>query len=74
MYREIITVKTVTLYKKRFFKIKCLNSKKKKLALNLILEIWFANSKKLICIDQLRFYISSHPRELKNVQHNFKIY
>ena len=52
-YREIITVKS-------------LKNKKKKLTLTLfyyvIREIWLGNSKKLICIDQLRFYISLHPR------------
>ena len=51
--REIITVKS--------FK-----SKKKKLALTLFYyvswEIWLGNSKKLICIDQSRFYIF-HTRE-----------
>ena len=56
--REIITVKS-------------LKSKKKKLTLTLFYyvsrEIWLGNSKKLICIDQSRFYIFSHPRELKNV-------
>ena len=35
-YREIITVKTVTLYKKLYFFIKNLKSKKKKLALTLL--------------------------------------
>ena len=70
-YREIITVKTVTLYKKPNFCIKSLKSKKKKLALTLfcyvVQEIWLDNSKKLIGIGQLRFYIFSHPREFKNV-------
>ena len=51
--------------------VKSLKSKKKKLALTLFYyvsrEIWLDNSKKLICIDQLRFYIFSHPREFKNV-------
>ena len=47
-------------------------SKKKKLALTLFdyvsQEISLGNSKKLIiCIDQVRFYIFSHPREFKNV-------
>ena len=32
-----------------------------------IREIWLGNSKKFICIDQSRFYISLHPREFKNV-------
>ena len=55
-YREIITVKTVTLYKKLFSFIKSLKSKKKKkLALTLFhyvsWEIWLASSKKLIHID-----------------------
>ena len=31
------------------------------------LEIWLGNSRNLICIDQPRFYIFSHPRELKNI-------
>ena len=69
--REIITVKTVKLYKKLFFFIKSLKSKKRKLAVTLfhyiIREIWLGNSKKFICIDQSRFYIFSHPREFKNV-------
>ena len=64
-YREIIMVKS-------------LKSKKKKLALTLFYyasrEIWLDNSKKLICIDQSRFYIFSHPQEFKNVSHNFKIF
>ena len=54
--REIITVKS-------------LKSKKKKLALTLFYyvsrEIWLGNSKKLICIDQSRFYIFSHPENPK---------
>ena len=65
-YREIIKVKTVTLYKTLYFFIKSLKSKKKNLALTSFYyvnrEIWFGNSKKLICIDQSRFYIS-HTRE-----------
>ena len=64
-------VKTVTLDKKRYFFIKSLKSKEKKLALASLYyvsrEIWFGNSKKLICIDQSRFYIFSHPREFKNI-------
>ena len=63
-YGEIITVKG-------------LKSKKKKLALTLFYyvsrEIWLANSKKLICIDQSRFEIFSHPREFKNVNIFFTI-
>ena len=51
--------------------VKSLEKKKKKLALTLLYyvskEIWLGNSKKVICIDQSRFYIFSHPRELKNV-------
>ena len=51
--------------------VKSLKSEKKKLALTLFYyvsrEIWLANSKKLICIDQSRFEIFSHPREFKNV-------
>ena len=68
-YREITTVQTVTLYKKLFF-IKSLKSKIEKLALTSFYcvspEKWLGNSKKLICIDQLRFYIFSHPQEFKN--------
>ena len=67
-YREI---KTLILHKKLFFFIKSFENKKKKLALTLIYhvsqEIWLGNSKKLICIDQSRFYIFSHPWEFKNV-------
>ena len=36
-------------------------------------EIWLVNSKRVICINQSRFYIFSHPREFKNVKNNFKI-
>ena len=50
-YREIIMVKTVTIYKKLFF-IKSLKSKKKKLTLTLLYyvsrEIWLGNSKKRV--------------------------
>ena len=49
--------------------VKSLKSKKKQLALTLFyvsLEIWLGNSKKLICIDQSRFYIFSHLQEFKN--------
>ena len=57
-YKEIITVKS-------------LKSKKKKLAIIFFYyvsrEIWLDNSKNLICIDQSRSYIFSHPREFKNV-------
>ena len=53
------------------FFIESLKSKKNKLALTLfyyvIREIWLGNSKKLICIDQSRFYIFSQQREFKNV-------
>ena len=49
-YREIVTVKTVTLYKKLYFFIKSLESKKKKLALTSFQyvnqETWLGNSKK----------------------------
>ena len=34
---------------------------------NVSREIWFGNSKKLICIDQSKFYIFSNPREFKYV-------
>ena len=65
------TGKTVTVIRNFIFFIKSLQSNKKKLALTLFYyvsrEIWLDNSKKLICIDQLRFYIFSHPREFKNV-------
>ena len=30
-------------------------------------EIWLGNSKKLICIDESRFYMFSHLPELKNI-------
>ena len=52
-------------------RFKSLKSKKKKLALTLFYyvsrEVWLGNSKRLICIDQSRFYIFSHPQEFKNV-------
>ena len=69
-YREIIVVKTVTLYNKiKKKKKRSLKSKKKKLQLFYYVsqETWLGNSKKVTCIDQSRFYIFSHPRELKNV-------
>ena len=71
-YIDIITVKTVTLYIRNFiFFIKNLKNKKKKLALTLFYyvsrEIWLGNSKKHICIDQLKFNIFSHLQEFKNV-------
>ena len=51
--------------------VKSLKSKKKKLALTLFYyvsrEIWLGNTEKLICIDQSRFYIFSHPQDFKNV-------
>ena len=59
-YREIITVKIVTLYKKLYLSLK---SNRKKLAL----ERWLSNSRKPICIGQSGFCIFSHPREFKNV-------
>ena len=66
-YKEIITVNFIRNF--AFF-IKSLKSKKKKLALTSFYyvsrEMWLDNSKKLICIDQSRFYIFSHPREFKN--------
>ena len=69
--REIITVKTVTLYKKLYFFIKRVKGKKKKLTLTSFYyvsrEILLGNLKTLICIEQSRFYILSHPREIKNV-------
>ena len=37
-------------------------------------EIWLGNSKKVICIDQSRFYIFPHTQEFKNDWHNFKIF
>ena len=50
---------------------KNLKRKNKKLALTLFCylcwDIWLGNSKKFIFIDQLRFYIFSHPRKFKNV-------
>ena len=61
-YREIIMAKS-------------LKSSKKNLALTLFYyvsrEMWLGNSKKLICIDQSRFEIFSHPREFKNVNITF---
>ena len=52
-----------------FFVIKSLKSKKKKLTLTSFYyvsrETCLGNSKKLICIDQLRCCIFSHPREFK---------
>ena len=70
-YREIITVKTEILYGKLYLFIKSLKCKKKKPALTSFYfasrEIWLGNSKKLICIDQSRIYIFSHPQEFKNV-------
>ena len=70
-YREIITVETQTLYKKLYFFIKRIKSKKKMLALTSFYcvsrEMWLGNFKNLICIGQSRFYIFSHPREFKNV-------
>ena len=69
-YREIITVNVVT-YKNLIFFIKSLKSKEKKLALApfyyVSREIWLGNSKRLICIDQSRFYIFSYPQEFKNI-------
>ena len=51
--------------------VKSLQSKKKKLALTLFYyvsqEITLGNSKNLICRDQSRFYIFSHPQQFKNV-------
>ena len=53
------------------FYIKSLRCKKKKLALTSIYyitrEIWLDNSKKLICINESRFHIFSHPYKFKNV-------
>ena len=70
-YREIITVKIVTFIRNFIFFVKSLKSKTKKLALILFRyvsqEIRLGNSKKLICLDQSRFYIFSHPQELKNI-------
>ena len=46
-YREIITVKAVTLYKKLYFFVETLKSKKKKLALTSFYyvnqEMWLGN-------------------------------
>ena len=53
-------------YNGEIITVKSLKSKKRKLALTLFYyvsqEIWLGNSKKLICIDQSRFYIF-HTRE-----------
>ena len=69
VYRGIITAKTVALYKKLYFFIKGLKSKKKKLALTLFYyvsrEIWLGNSKFLICRDQSRFNIFSRLLEFE---------
>ena len=70
-YREIMTVKTTTLYKKLYFFIKNLKSKKRKLALTSFYyvgwEIWLSNSKKLICIDQSRFYHTGENSKIFNI-------
>ena len=63
-------VKTITLYKRKcIFFIKSYKSKKEKLALTSFYyvsrDIWLGNSKKLICIDQSKFYIFSHPKNSK---------
>ena len=60
----------------RSLKTKKKNKKKLALTSNYYVsqEIWLGNSKKLICIDQSRFYIFSHPREFENVKHNFKVF
>ena len=58
--REIITVKTIILHKLNFFSRKVLQSIKKNLALSLFnclsQKMRLADSRKFICIDQLRFY------------------
>ena len=52
-----------------FFFVKSLRRKKKKLTLTSFYyvsrEIWLGNSKKLIYIDQSKFYIFSHPQDSK---------
>ena len=65
-YREIVTLKIVTLYNTlQLFFIDSLKNKKKKLAINSFFyvsqDIWLRNS------IQSRFYIFSHPPEFKNV-------
>ena len=59
-----------TTCRRKFFSIKSLKSKKSKLALTSFYyvsqEIWLGNSKKLICINQSRFFFF-HTCEFKNV-------
>ena len=71
-HRDIITVKSVTLCKKPYFSLKVfIKSKKKKADTNFVLLCQLRNivesSKELICIDQSRFYIFSHLREIQNL-------
>ena len=70
MYREITTVKTVTLCKTLFFHEKSKNQEKKVALTSFYyvnLEIWLLNSGKPVWIDQCRFYIFSCPPQFKNV-------
>ena len=66
---EIITIKSGTLYKKLFFSLKFLKSKKKNPAPNSFCyvrrDIWLGQSKKLICIDKSRFYMFSYRENSK---------
>ena len=61
---------TITYVKIYFSLISILKSKKKKLALTsfycLGQETWLDNSRKLICINQSRFYNFFHVRKFKN--------
>ena len=68
-YRDIITSKTITLYKKLFFTKSLIQEMNLAIisSYNVSQEIWLGNSKKLIYIDQSRLYIFSHPREFENV-------
>ena len=56
---------------RKIMAIKSIKSNKKNLALTLFYylsrEIWLDNSKKLMFMDQSRFYIFSHAREFKDV-------
>ena len=56
---------------RKIITIKSIKSNKKNLALTLFYylsrEIWLDNSKKLMIMDQSRFYIFSHAREFKDV-------
>ena len=63
------------MIKNFIFSIVLKKSKKKKLSITLFYyiswEIWWGNSKKLICIDKSRFYNFLHPQGFKNFWLNF---